>query len=104
MVRNGDLITEPNLIELSSMDDLELHILDEPFTVAYNLPWISLVALPSSILATCYVYPSKLELQCANPNETTFIWYKGKKVNAVIYCVEISINYMLLFRLQTKMR
>lgn len=81
MVRNGDLITELNLKELSAMDDLELHILDEPFSVVYNLPWISLVKLPSSILASCYVYPSKLEMQCSNPNETTFKWYKGKKVN-----------------------
>lgn len=86
MVRNGEVITGLHLLELSSIaDDLEFYILDEPFTVTFNAPWISSIALPSSILATCYVYPSKLEMQCANPEETIFLWYKGKKVK--LLCV-----------------
>lgn len=85
MVRNGDLIKELELVQLSSIaDDLELYILDEPFAVAYNVPWISSITLPSSILATCYVYPSKIELQCSNVNETIFVWYKGKRVGEIV--------------------
>lgn len=90
MVRNGDLITQLELIDLLSMaDGLEIHILDEPFIVAYNQPWISLVVLPASILATCYVYPSKIEMQCADPNETSFKWYKGQEVSEVIHLTEV---------------
>ncbi|KAJ6649851.1 2',5'-phosphodiesterase 12, partial [Pseudolycoriella hygida] len=79
LVRNGDLVKDFNLMELSSIsNDLELFISDEPVAVAYNLPWISSITLPTSILATCYVYPSKIEMQCSNPAETTYVWYKGK--------------------------
>lgn len=86
MLRNGDLVKDLELLELSSFaDGLELNILDEPFAVAFNLPWISLIELPTSVLATCYVYPSKIELQCSNPEETIFIWYKGMKVKLVRY-------------------
>lgn len=86
MLRNGDLVKDVELLELSAIaDDLELSIMDEPFAVAFNLPWISLVELPSSVLATCYVYPSKIELQCSNPKETIFKWYKGMKVKLVRY-------------------
>lgn len=85
--RNGvPLVQEVNLMELSSGgDDVEVHILDEPFTITFNMPWITSITLPSSILATCYIYPSKIELQCANPNETTYVWYKGKKVRRSQY-------------------
>lgn len=85
MVRNGDVLTEPNLIELSSTDDLELVILNEPFAVVYNLPRISEVGLPSSILASYYVYPYLFKMLFCNRNETIFKWYKGEKVNLVIY-------------------
>lgn len=82
MVRNGVPINELNLLEIaSSADDVELHILDEPFVVAFNVPWISSITLPSSILATFYVYPSQMEMQCSNSDETLFEWYRGKQVS-----------------------
>lgn len=86
MVRNGDPVTELNLLELSSAGgEVEFFILDEPFSVAFNVPWISSITLPSSILATCYVYPSKIETQCSNVDETIFAWFKGRKVNWMHY-------------------
>ncbi len=82
MIRDGASVNELDLLELSSSSaDVEMFILDERFTVAFNVPWITSITLPSSILATCYVYPSKLEIHCANSDENTFVWYKGKQVN-----------------------
>lgn len=93
MVRNGNVIKELELLELSSIaGDLEFYILDEPFVVAYNVPWISSITLPSSILATCYVYPSKIEMQCSNTAETGFVWYKGKKVKLMCYIRKMETN------------
>uniref|UniRef100_U5ETA8 Putative glucose-repressible alcohol dehydrogenase transcriptional effector ccr4 n=1 Tax=Corethrella appendiculata TaxID=1370023 RepID=U5ETA8_9DIPT len=54
-----------------------LEIIDEKFQINYNCPWINLIALPTSILAGFYVYPSKLELQFADKDECEFIWYSG---------------------------
>lgn len=51
---------------------------DQTYFVNYNSPWIKLVALPSSILAGSYVYPSKLELDFADRHSTQFQWYRGK--------------------------
>lgn len=90
MCRNGDLVEAVKLLELSTIaDGLEIYISDEPFAVAYNEPWISLIELPESILATCYVYPSKLEMQCSNPDETIFTWHRGKKVNLIFYILKM---------------
>lgn len=54
-----------------------MHINSQPFTIAFNYPWIDLIALPASLLAGCYVYPSKLEIQCHNKNDTTIEWFKN---------------------------
>ncbi|KAG4072368.1 hypothetical protein HA402_004300 [Bradysia odoriphaga] len=81
MVRNGVPINELNLLEIaSSTDEVELYILDEPFAVTFNVPWISSIMLPSSILASCYVYPSQMDMQCCNSDETLFEWYRGKQI------------------------
>lgn len=90
MVRNGITLGEETLLEISSStDDLELHILDEPFVVTFNEPFIESIKLPSSMLVGCYVYPSTIEMQCGNPDETKFEWYKSKQVN---FCVVVVVH------------
>lgn len=93
MVRNGVPVNDVNLLEISSStDDVALYILDEPFAVAFNMPWISSITLPTSILANFYVYPSQIEMQCGNSDETSFVWYRGMEVN----CFCGSLNSRIL--------
>lgn len=85
MDRNGDLVKELDLLELCPIaDELKFYILEEPFVVSYNEPCIVHIALPLRILANFYAYPLHLGMQCSNPDETGFAWYKGKKVKLIL--------------------
>lgn len=56
-----------------------MHINNQTYTIAFNFPWIDMIALPTSLLAGCYVYPAKLEIQCHNKTDTTIEWFKDDK-------------------------
>lgn len=55
--------------------DLQLMVWGSAFQVAYNLPWVQAVALPDSILAGYFVYPTKLELIGSDYHEAQFEWF-----------------------------
>lgn len=54
-----------------------LQILDTKFSVILNAPWVSLITLPSNIMAGFPVYPLKLEVLFADKSECKFFWYKN---------------------------
>lgn len=48
------------------------------FEIMVNSPWIDAISLPSSMLATFPVYPSKFEAVFTEKELSTFIWSKSK--------------------------
>lgn len=58
-----------------SFSDLRLMILDQEFTITFNLPWINTISLPSVIYESYYLYPGKIDFQCAMPKQTKFQWF-----------------------------
>lgn len=62
------------------IDDMELMIFGQRFRVAYNLPWVNVITLPSSMLAGYLTYPTKLEMQCADLSSTSFQWFISAEV------------------------
>lgn len=56
--------------------DLLLTIFGVPFKVCYNLPWVNLIVLPTSMMAGYFVYPTKLDMECAELRDCTFQWFK----------------------------
>lgn len=70
----GDLLCE-SLFKIGG--DIRLKILDHEYTIVVNTPWIKNLELPSSILATFPVYPSKFETLFVDKNISDFTWYKS---------------------------
>lgn len=66
------------------IDDMEIIIMGHRFGVAYNLPWVNVITLPSSMLAGYLTYPTKLEMQCADLASTTFQWFVSAEVVSTI--------------------
>lgn len=54
-----------------------LQIESKKFEIVFNSPWIEAVSLPSSMLATFPVYPSKFETFFTEKELSTFIWSKS---------------------------
>lgn len=65
------------MISTNIIEDILFKIHDQEFKIQFNLPWVNLIKLPTSILAGYFVYPSKLELLSAESTETTYEWFGG---------------------------
>ncbi|KFB39652.1 AGAP009079-PA-like protein [Anopheles sinensis] len=65
------------LVRISEDPNVHLTVLENEFQIALNSPEVHSLALPSSILADFYVYPSKLELHFATKECSEFGWYRG---------------------------
>lgn len=83
-------------------EELKLCIQDDEYNVKFNNPWINNMALPTSILANFYLYPSKLEMDFADRHSSEFIWYKGmmpksNKENEIEW-IEIDKGYSILVK------
>lgn len=74
----GDKTFEDLIPSFEKKEEFRMTIDDESYEINYNAPWIKLIALPTSILAGFYVYPSKLELEFADRHSSEFFWYRGK--------------------------
>lgn len=59
-------------------NQVKLNILNSSYEVIINSPWVKTLELPTSILATYHVYPSKLETGFTNDQDNVFIWYRSK--------------------------
>lgn len=55
--------------------DVAMVIFDQRFGIAYNLPWVHGIALPTSILAGYFVYPTRLELDGCDAHGADFEWF-----------------------------
>jgi len=58
--------------------DYTLHLLKVPYSLKFNWPWINSLTLPTSILAGFYIYPSKVEIEFAERQDSEFRWHRGK--------------------------
>lgn len=56
--------------------DLLMDIFGITFRVSCNLPWVNQIGLPASIMSGYYVYPSKLDMDCAELRDCDFLWFK----------------------------
>lgn len=55
----------------------ELTIVGQEFSVAYNYPYVSQVALPSLILVGYECYPAQFDVVFTDRDKCSFEWYKG---------------------------
>ncbi|KAK1118077.1 hypothetical protein K0M31_015354 [Melipona bicolor] len=74
-VLNGDL-TCKSILEDSP--DIKLVICDTEYILRQNVPFITKIELPSSILIDFPVYPSKFEGTNVDKLKSTFNWYKSE--------------------------
>lgn len=84
LFNNEELLSEQTFKEILSNTEklnLTLYINDEAFKVIVNLPFVSELSLPSTILSGFLVHPHKLFLQFSSIDECDFIWYRGSIKN-----------------------
>lgn len=72
-ILNGDLTCE-SILENSA--DIKLIIFDTEYILKKNVPYISKIELPTSILVDFPIYPSKFEGTNVDKINSIFTWYK----------------------------
>jgi 2',5'-phosphodiesterase len=78
LLRDGEQVPGDQLCKDILFDSgLCLLLLDAEYSVILNAPWVTLITLPSSIMAGFPVYPLKLEVLFADKSDCTFCWYKN---------------------------
>lgn len=75
-VLNGDLTCQTLL---NNSSDIKLVIFDQEYILKQNVPSITKLELPSSILIDFPVYPSKFEGTNIDKSKSIFNWYKNEK-------------------------
>lgn len=73
-------------------NDIILKISNQEYDVIINSPWVDAITLPTSILATFPVYPSKFETVFTDKDKSVFTWFKSKNITEWIV---IGNNYIL---------
>ncbi|XP_046399751.1 2',5'-phosphodiesterase 12 [Ischnura elegans] len=58
-------------------DRLRLLVCDNLYDIEVNVPWVSSLVLPDSILAGFPIYPCKLDIEFAGREESIFEWFKS---------------------------
>lgn len=56
----------------------KLKVFGQEFTLAYNYPYVSNIAMPSVILGGFSCYPSKFEVEFTERDKCQFEWYRGR--------------------------
>ena len=77
----GDSTFASLLASLNTSSNFSLVVMDTSYNICYNFPSVNSIMLPASVLAGFFVYPTKLELQCAKKQESEFVWYRGHLVS-----------------------
>lgn len=72
-----DNVTCETILENSS--NVKLIIFNTEYVLKQNVPFITKIELPSSILVNFPVYPSKFEGKYVNKLQSIFTWYKYKE-------------------------
>lgn len=75
-VLDGDLTCQTIL---NNSSDIKLVVFDEEYILKHNIPSITKLELPSSILTDFPVYPSKFEGTNIDKSKSIFNWYKNEK-------------------------
>jgi 2',5'-phosphodiesterase len=82
LLRGGEQVPGDKLCKDVIFDSgLCLLVQGTEYSVILNAPWVSLITLPSSIMAGFPVYPLKLEVLFADKSDCTFYWYKNTSTN-----------------------
>lgn len=82
LLRGGELVPGDQLCkDVIFNSGLCLLVLGTEYSVILNAPWVTLITLPSSIMAGFPVYPLKLEVLFADKSDCTFCWYKNVGTN-----------------------
>lgn len=55
---------------------LLLDIFGVQFGVSCNLPWVNQIVLPTSMMDGYFVYPTKLDMECAELRDCGFEWFR----------------------------
>lgn len=77
----GELLPSATMLDVFGQHEagistaVQMVIFDQRFEVAYNLPWVHGIALPTSILAGYFVYPTRLELDGCDVHGADFEWF-----------------------------
>ncbi|KAK6619211.1 hypothetical protein RUM44_003593 [Polyplax serrata] len=89
LILNGRLVPKDTVFrELlceGDTSDLKLRIEDIDYTILFNYPLVSNMALPEQLRVGCPVSPSKLTGHCINIEESEFKWFKTQN-NKWIEC------------------
>uniref|UniRef100_A0A336MZW3 CSON003646 protein n=1 Tax=Culicoides sonorensis TaxID=179676 RepID=A0A336MZW3_CULSO len=101
LYKNQESIKNIAFNELLSFEDIHsapysLTISEDNYDIVFNCPWVSEIKMPSSILANYFVYPSKLELEYADQENSSITWYRGlpKPNDAHIEWEEVGTGFM----------
>lgn len=80
--RNGTPLNDETWNQLFTTEEgmntsLLLKVMEQDFCIAYNFPYVKQMLLPSVIMSRFSVYPAKLDVHFAQPNDCMFEWYRG---------------------------
>ena len=73
---------------LENPSDVTLHVFGTPYQLKVNVPWVTNMGLPDSILAGFPTYPSEFEAMNVDKNKSVFTWYRNfteKSLNLAHY-------------------
>lgn len=75
---DGQILLQDVLAECPPIgpSDLLMEIFGVTLRVSCNLPWVNQIALPTSIMSGYFVYPTKLDMECADLWDCEFQWFK----------------------------
>lgn len=62
--------------------NLQLNVFGSQYRVAFNLPWVHAITIPTSIMAGYFVYPSKLELDGCTMHDVDIEWFAKNGTDA----------------------
>lgn len=61
--------------------DVVLKIIDKPYKVIINSPWVDTISLPSCIMAGFPVYPNKFQASFTDKTISKFVWSRSQDKN-----------------------
>jgi len=83
-LKKDDIVVEDGFLcqeIFSSPGNFTLHIYECLLPVVINSPWVESIALPKSIMAGFYVYPSKFDQYFVDVDKSEWVWSRSKRNN-----------------------
>lgn len=87
LMKNGQPLSGVSFSEILTdktfcPDEYKLKILEQLFKFSFNTPWVNVITLPTSALAGFFVYPSKVDMECAQKTEAEYEWFSGMETTS----------------------